>query len=56
VVDEEIVIIKDKIKKRLKRGSTNGYVEQKTPMAKVNPYLVQIIIQVANMRTPITAV
>jgi hypothetical protein len=54
-VDEEIVILKDTIRKRLKRGSTNGHVGQSIPMAEVEPYLVQLIIQLANMRTPITA-
>ncbi len=54
-VDEETAILKDTIRKRLKRGSTNGHVGQKTPMAGVEPYLVELIIQLANMRTPITA-
>jgi hypothetical protein len=37
-------------------GSTNGHVGQSTPMAEVEPYLVQLIIQLADMRTPITTV
>jgi hypothetical protein len=32
-----------------------GIFGQSTPMAEVEPYLVQLIVQLANMRTPITA-
>jgi hypothetical protein len=33
----------------------SGHVGQSTPMAEVEPYLVQLIIQLANMRTPISS-
>ncbi len=43
------------MRERLKRGSTNGHVGQVTPMAEVEPYLVELILQLAKMRTPITS-
>jgi hypothetical protein len=53
-VDEDIVILKQTVRQRLKRGSTSGHVGQTRPMAEVEPYLVQLIIQLSNMRTPIS--
>jgi hypothetical protein len=31
-----------------------GNIEQQSPMAEVEPYLVELIIKLADMRTPIT--
>jgi hypothetical protein len=42
------------VKQRLKRKSTKGTVGQCSPMEAIEPYIVSIIIQLANMRIPIT--
>jgi hypothetical protein len=42
------------IKQRLKRQSTKGTPGQSSPMESIEPYIVSIIIQLSNMRIPIT--
>jgi len=42
------------VKQRLKRNSTKSGPGQKSPMEHIEPYIVSIIIQLANMRIPIT--
>ena len=54
-LDDEVVILKDTVRQRLKRGSTNRHAGQVTPMAEMEPYLVELILQLAKMRTPITS-
>jgi len=49
------IIQKNTVRQRLKLGSTNGHGGQTTPMSAVDPYLVELLIQLANMRTPITS-
>jgi hypothetical protein len=42
------------VKQRLKRNSNTSLLGQKSPMQAIEPYLVAIIIKLANMRIPIT--
>jgi hypothetical protein len=42
------------VRQRLKRGSTCGHVGHKSPMLEVEPYLVELIKKLCEMRTPIT--
>jgi hypothetical protein len=53
-VPEDVIICKGTIRQRVKRGSNNGHVGQQSPMLDVEPYLVELIIKLAEMRTPIT--
>ena len=54
-VDEDVAILPQTVRKRVKRGSTSGHVGQTSPMTVIEPYLVELILQLSNMRTPITA-
>jgi hypothetical protein len=54
-VDENIVILAQTARERVKRGCTSGHVGQTSPMAVIEPYLIELILQLSNMRTPITA-
>ena len=54
-VEEGVIIDKNTVRQWLKRGSKHGHVGQTTPMLAVEPYLVELFIQLANMRTPITS-
>jgi predicted ATP-dependent protease len=38
----------------LKRSTKSGIKETKSPMAEIEPYILNMIIQLANMRLPIT--
>jgi hypothetical protein len=42
------------MRQRLKRGSKGGQFGHRTPMAEVEPYLVDLIKKLAGMRTPIS--
>jgi hypothetical protein len=54
-LDEDIIILKDTVRQRVKRGSNSGHFGHLSPMAEVEPYLVELVIQLANMRIPVTA-
>ncbi len=54
-VPDDVVILPATIRQRLKRGSNSGHSGQISPMADIEPYIVSIIIQLANMRVPISS-
>jgi hypothetical protein len=45
----------EKVRQRVKRGSMSGRVGHTSPMAQNEPYLVELILQLSYMRTPIIA-
>jgi len=51
---DNISINEGSIRQRLKRGSKSTIRGTKSPMADIEPYIVLAIIQLANMRVPIT--
>jgi hypothetical protein len=53
-VPEDIIISTDVVRQRLKRGRNNGHAGHKSPMEDIEPYLVELIKKLADMRTPIT--
>jgi hypothetical protein len=53
-VGEDTLILKETVRQRVKRGSKSGHIGQTSPMAQIEPYLVELILQLASMRTPIT--
>jgi hypothetical protein len=53
-IPEDLELNKDTIRKRVKRGSKGGKRGLQSPMLEVEPYLVELIIKLADMRTPIT--
>ncbi len=54
-VPDDVDISVVTVRQRVKRKSNNGHRGQKTPMIEVEPYLVDLIKKVADMRQPITA-
>jgi hypothetical protein len=54
-LDDSVVISEDVVRQRVKRKSNNGKVGPKAPLLQIEPYIVSLIIQLANMRVPITA-
>jgi hypothetical protein len=52
---ENTSINEGSIRQRLKRNTLSGIKGMKSPMAAIEPYIVSLIIQLANMRVPITA-
>jgi DNA-binding FrmR family transcriptional regulator len=54
-VEDDIIILKDTVKQRVKRGSNSGHFGHISPMVEIEPYLVKIVTQLANMRMPISA-
>ncbi len=53
-VPNSIIITTQMVRQRLKRGKNNGHAGHKTPMEDVEPYLVELIKNLSDMRTPIT--
>jgi hypothetical protein len=53
-VPDDVVILPSTFWQRLKRCSNTGHNGQVSPMADIEPYVVSIIIQLANMRVPIS--
>jgi hypothetical protein len=53
-VDEDTLILKETVRQRVKRGTKSGHIGQTSPMAQIEPYLVELILQLSSMRTPIT--
>ncbi len=51
---EDTTICTGTIRQRVKRNSNSGHVGQTSPMVQVEPYLVELIIKLAEMRYPIT--
>jgi hypothetical protein len=54
-VDDDYVILSETVRQRVKQGSASGHVGQTSPMAQIEPYLVELILKLAALRTPITA-
>jgi hypothetical protein len=50
-----VVISEDVVWQRVKRNSNDGTVGPKPPLLQIEPYLVSLTIQLANMRVPITS-
>jgi len=53
-VPDSIIISTQTMRQRLKRGKNNGHAGHKSPMEDVEPYLVELIKKLAEMRTPVT--
>ena len=53
-VPDSIIISTQTVRQRLKRGQNNGHAGHKSPMEDVEPYLVELIKKLAEMRTPVT--
>jgi len=53
-VPDSIIISTQTVRQRLKRGKNNGHAGHKSPMEDVEPYLVELIKKLAEMRTPVT--
>jgi hypothetical protein len=53
-VDEDIIILKETVRQRVQRDSNSGHIGQTLPMAQIEPYLVELILQLASMQTAIT--
>ena len=51
---ESITINTGSIRQRVKRNTTSSLHGTKSPMAEIEPYIVSLITQLANMRVPIT--
>ena len=54
-VEDDIIILKDTVRQRVKRGSKSWHFGHISPMAEVEPYLVEFVTQLANMRMPVSA-
>jgi hypothetical protein len=54
-LEENTSINEGSIRQRLKRNTLSGLKGMKSPMAAIEPYIVSLIIQLANMQVPITA-
>jgi hypothetical protein len=54
-LDDSVVISEDVNRQRVKRNSNDGVVGPKPPLLQTKPYLVSLIIQLANMHVPITS-
>jgi hypothetical protein len=52
---DNIVISTATVRSRVKRKSNSGHKGQKSPMSQVEPYLVELIKKLANMRQPLHA-
>jgi len=53
-LEDNITINEGSIRQRLKRDTKSGIKGTKSPMAQIEPYIINMIIQLANMRVPIT--
>jgi hypothetical protein len=53
-VPDSIIITTQTVRQRVKRGRNNGHAGHKTPMEDIEPYLVELIKKLAEMRTPVT--
>jgi hypothetical protein len=54
-LDDSIQINEDTARQRVKRKSNSGTVGPKTPLLQIETYVLSLIIQLANMRVPITS-
>jgi len=54
-LDEEVIILETTVWQRVKRKSNSGKLGRCSPMQDIEPYIVSIIIQLANMRVPISS-
>jgi hypothetical protein len=45
----------DAVRQRVKRGSNSGYFGRISPMADIEPYLMEIVTPLAKMRMPVSA-
>jgi hypothetical protein len=52
---DDIIILESIVRQRLKRNTKSGHCGLTSPMIEIEPYLVSIIIQLANMWVPITS-
>jgi len=53
-IPHDIIISENTVRQRVKRGSKSGHVGQSSPMLELEPYLVELIKKLADMRTPVT--
>jgi hypothetical protein len=53
-IEESVDINAATIRQRIKRNTVSSLKGTKSPMADIEPYLVSLILQLANMRIPIT--
>jgi len=53
-IPEDVIIHKDTIRQRVKRNTKDGHIGQRSPMLDIEPYLVELVTKLAEMRTPIT--
>jgi hypothetical protein len=42
-VDEDFIILSETVRQRVKRGSASWHVGRTSPMAQIEPYLVELI-------------
>jgi hypothetical protein len=54
-IPDNIVISTATVRQRVKQNNNKGHKGQTSPMIQVEPYLVELIKKLANMRQPITA-
>jgi hypothetical protein len=52
---DDIIILESTVHQWLKRNTKSGHCGLTSPMIEIEPYLVSIIIQLANMQVPITS-
>jgi hypothetical protein len=53
-IPEDVTTHKDTIRQTVKRNTKDGYIGQRSPMLDIEPYLVELVTKLAEMRTPIT--
>jgi hypothetical protein len=53
-LDKSINICCGTVRQRVKRNSNGGHIGQTFPMLEVEPYLVELFLKLAEMRSPIT--
>jgi hypothetical protein len=55
-IPEDVIIHKDTIRQRVKRNARDGHIGQRSPMLNIETYLVELIMKLVEMRTPITTI
>jgi len=53
-IPDDVIISKECVRQRVKRNSNGSHAGQMSPMIEIEPYLIELITKLANMRTPIT--
>ncbi len=53
-IPDDVIISKECMQQRVKRNSKDNHAGQTSPMIDIEPYLVELIIKLVNMCTPIT--